>query len=104
MLSAQRLPLRPHRPDSPPVADLQNVVADAQGNTYTTASVTDGPAEGRFLRTTDLGKTWSRIEAPASITTVVPDPVDPLRLFGLSPEGIYLTIYSGGVWRRVSTL
>lgn len=81
-----------------------NVVADLQGNTYSTASVTDGPAEGRFLRTTDLGKTWSRIEAPASLTTVVPDPVDPQRLFGLSPEGIYLTIYGGGVWRRVSTL
>lgn len=96
-------PARPHPPDSPAVADLLNVVTDAQGNTFTTATTTDGPAEGRFLRTTDLGATWSRIPAPATITSLVPDPVDAQTLFGLSPEGVHKTTDGGAHWRIVSS-
>jgi uncharacterized protein (TIGR03437 family) len=99
--AAQRPPIRLSHPNPAPAADLANVVIDAQGNTYTTASTTDGPAEGRFLRTTDIGKTWSRIPAPSSITTLVPDPLDASTLFGLAPDGVYKTIDGGVNWRRV---
>ena len=57
--------------------------------------------EARLLRTTDLGATWSKVNAPADLLSVVPDPVDPQTLFALSDDSIYKTADGGRTWRTV---
>jgi hypothetical protein len=64
------------------------MATDSAGNIYVTGttSAPDLPVknaaqpamgEAQVLRTTDLGATWSRVNVPADVTSVVPDPVDP---------------------------
>jgi uncharacterized protein (TIGR03437 family) len=83
---------------------------DGAGNIYVTGT-TNAPdlrvrnaaqpefGDARLLRTTDRGATWTRISLPADATSFVPDPVDPLTLYALTPKVVYKTTDGGRSWR-----
>ena len=88
------------------------MATDAAGNIYVTGttSAPDFPVknaaqpamgEAQMLRTADLGATWSRVNVPADVTSVVPDPVDPQVVFGLAGPVTYKSSDGGGTWRTV---
>jgi uncharacterized protein (TIGR03437 family) len=88
-------------PSDSPVVTIQSIALDSAGNSYVTGALQGGPFEARFLRTTDLGATWTRIAAPDEVTSLVPDPVDPQVLFGLANAAIHKTSDGGRIWRVV---
>jgi uncharacterized protein (TIGR03437 family) len=94
-------------------ASITSLAQDSSGNLFLTGTTASPSfpvknaaqslfAEGHILRTSDLGATWSKVDAPADVTSIVPDPVDQQVLFGLSDRGIYKSEDAGRTWRQVS--
>jgi uncharacterized protein (TIGR03437 family) len=110
----------PYRPDSPVVvgrlkgASITALAQDARGNLFATGTTASPQlrvknaaqptfAEARILRTSDLGATWDKLNAPPVVTSIVPDPADQRVLFGIGEQGIYKSTDAGQTWRVVRT-
>src|SRR5579872_3447128 len=92
---------------------IQALATDAAGNMYAAGatSAADFPVKNaaqptlgdvRILRTTDLGKTWTRVGSPPEdVSNVVSDPTAPQVLFASGAHGVYKSTDSGQTWREV---
>jgi photosystem II stability/assembly factor-like uncharacterized protein len=90
-----------------PVRWITRVAADPASANVAYAALSGykvGETLPRLFRTTDVGATWTDISVglpDAPVNDVVPDPLDPSRLFVATDVGVYATADLGASWHEM---
>lgn len=76
-------------------------VLEAQGTTVYGFGSDFESREARFLRSTDSGRTWTRLAPPEPLTGLAIDPADSKHIVGLGERRGYVSRDGGAGWRPI---
>jgi photosystem II stability/assembly factor-like uncharacterized protein len=81
--------------------DVDFHVLEAQGETVYGFGSDWRSREARFLRSTDSGRTWTRLDPPGMLMGLAIDPTDAARIVALGERDGYVSTDGGENWRPI---